>query len=130
MKSDIIRKRSRAESRRNSVDSPSASPGASRRASPSSSDGSAAAAALGSSTTQQPFIEQLQKREREFQTQNQGPRTPQHHDAATIQPEYSYAPEDYEFTAPSGGQTNNAQHEILAAVGRNRYVVLCMLHSS
>ena len=27
-------------------------------------------------------------------------------------------------------KTNNAQHEILAAVGRNRYVVLCMLHSS
>ncbi|KAL5498385.1 hypothetical protein ACEPAH_2527 [Sanghuangporus vaninii] len=77
MKSDVIRKRSRHDSRRVG-ETPSASPGASRRASPSSG---------GSAERSSPLL---------------GP------DSATAQPAYSFSPEDYDFASASASATANA----------------------
>ncbi|EJD04845.1 uncharacterized protein FOMMEDRAFT_27143 [Fomitiporia mediterranea MF3/22] len=79
MKSDIIRKRSRHDARRvGSGETPSASPGASRRPSPSSG---------GSGERQSPTLAP---------------------DSSTAQPAYSFSPEDYDFASSASAGVNTS----------------------
>ena len=88
MKSDVIRKRSRHDTRRVG-ETPSASPGASRRASPSSG---------GSAERNSPLL---------------GP------DSSTTQPAYSFSPEDYDFATSAAGTSVNNPADYTPALNLN-----------